>query len=90
MLFYWFQLAARRSRQRPDGIAFGWGGCSGSEGSEEAESAQLKAMSHPGTRISSLTKTHRHQRDEVGLSGWTRGRSANTPPHRRAELPLQT
>lgn len=36
----------------------------GADGGEEAESTQLKAMSHPGSRIPSLTKTHRHQRDE--------------------------
>lgn len=37
---------------------------------EEAESAQLRAMSHPGTRISSLTKTHRHQRMGLQWVGW--------------------
>lgn len=60
------------------------------EGTEEAESAQLRAMSHQGIRISSLTKTHRHQRDGVGVSGRTRGRSANTPPRRCADSQFQT
>lgn len=41
----------------------------GSEGSEGAQAAQLKAMSHPGSRMSSLTKTHRHQRAGSGLLG---------------------
>lgn len=36
----------------------------GAEGTEEAEPAQLRAMSHQGTRISSLMKTHRHQRHD--------------------------
>lgn len=38
----------------------------------ELEVAQLTAMSHPGTRISSLTKAHRHQRAKwvcVGVKG---------------------
>jgi len=56
------------------GMGRGGYDCAGVEGTEEAESAQLRAMSHQGTRISSLTKTHRHQRDGVRVSG----RSANT------------
>lgn len=63
----------------------------GAEGKEEAESTQLTAMSHQGTRISSLTKAHRHQRDGVGVGrGGTRRRSANTPPQHSADSLFQT
>lgn len=75
----------------PPGLQDGCVTVRGGGGKEAAESAQLTAMSHQGTRISSLTKAHRHQRDGVGAGrGRTRRRSANTPPQSSADLLVQT
>lgn len=75
----------------PMGLRDGCVTVRGAEGKEEAESTQLTAMSHQGTRISSLTKAHRHQRDGVGVGrGGTRRRSANTPPQHSADSLFQT
>lgn len=88
-------ICTQRRRMQPDtglmGSQDGRVTVRGAEGKEEAESAQLTAMSHQGTRISSLTKAHRHQRDGVGVGrGRTRRRSANTLLQSAADSLFQT